>query len=113
MNATFLQPFINDVTSSQTTFFLNTETTYDWSRQQWTVPINAGVNQLVSIGGHPALCGKAGWRAGLGHPAQSRLCVPEIMQGYAIIPPKAAHRKARRGRSDGSHGAPNAPAGMP
>lgn len=51
VNATFLQPFINYVTPSQTTFFLNTESTYDWSRQQWTVPINAGVNQLVSIGG--------------------------------------------------------------
>ncbi|MBW6401744.1 transporter [Roseomonas sp. HJA6] len=51
VNATFLQPFLNYITPSQTTFFLNTETTYDWSRQQWTVPINAGVNQLVSIGG--------------------------------------------------------------
>ncbi|NMJ41038.1 transporter [Roseomonas sp. JC162] len=49
-NSSFLQPFINYVTPSQTTFFLNTETTYDWSRQQWTVPINAGVNQLVTIG---------------------------------------------------------------
>jgi hypothetical protein len=51
VNTTFLQPFINYVTPSQTSFFLNTETTYDWSRRQWTVPINAGVNQLVTIGG--------------------------------------------------------------
>jgi hypothetical protein len=51
VNATFLQPFINYVLPSQTTLFLNTESTYDWSRSQWTVPINAGVNQLVEVGG--------------------------------------------------------------
>ena len=49
VNTTFLQPFVNYVTPSQTTFFLNTESTYDWSRQQWTAPINAGVNQLDTI----------------------------------------------------------------
>ncbi|MXP63574.1 transporter [Roseomonas sp. M0104] len=51
VDATFLQPFINYVTPSQTTYFLNTESTYDWSRREWTVPINLGVNQLVNLGG--------------------------------------------------------------
>lgn len=51
VNATFLQPFVNYVTPSQTTYFLNTESSYDWSRRQWTVPINAGVSQLVNLGG--------------------------------------------------------------
>lgn len=50
VNATFLQPFINYVTPTQTTFFLNTESTYDWSRREWSIPINAGVNQLVTVG---------------------------------------------------------------
>ncbi|MBR0648749.1 hypothetical protein GXW78_03690 [Roseomonas terrae] len=57
INATFMQPFINYVFPSQTTLFLNTETTYDWSRRQWSVPINAGVNQLVNIGGQAVQVG--------------------------------------------------------
>ncbi len=51
VNATFLQPFVNDIFPSQTTLFLNTESTCDWARRQWTVPINAGLKQLVTIGG--------------------------------------------------------------
>lgn len=50
-NATFVQPFVTYVFPSQTSLFLNTESTYDWSRQQWTVPINAGVAQVVNFGG--------------------------------------------------------------
>ena len=49
-SATFLQPFLNYTTPNATSFFLNTETTYDWEAEQWSVPINAGVNQLVKIG---------------------------------------------------------------
>lgn len=57
VNSTFLQPFLNYVFPSQTTLFVNTETIYDWSRRQWTVPINAGVSQLVTIGGQPMQIG--------------------------------------------------------
>ena len=32
---------------------MNTESTYDWSNSQWTVPINATVSQLVKIAGKP------------------------------------------------------------
>ncbi len=53
VNATFLQPFLTYTTQSLTTFTLNTESTYDWEGEQWTVPINMGVNQLVRIGGQP------------------------------------------------------------
>ena len=59
INATFLQPFINYVTPSQTTYFLNTESTYDWSLGRWTVPINIGANQLVNMGGQRAQIGGA------------------------------------------------------
>lgn len=38
--------------TEQTTLLFNTKSVYDWSRNQWTVPINAGINQLVRIGGH-------------------------------------------------------------
>ena len=50
ISQTFLQPFVNYTTPRATSFFLNTETTYDWQAEQWSVPINAGVNQLVKIG---------------------------------------------------------------
>jgi hypothetical protein len=51
ISTTFLQPFINYTTPNATSFFLNTETTYDWNAGEASVPINAGVNQLLDIGG--------------------------------------------------------------
>lgn len=57
VSSTFLQPFINYTTPSATSFFLNTETTYDWNASQASVPINAGVNQLVEIGGQKVQLG--------------------------------------------------------
>ena len=32
---------------------LNTETSYDWEREQWTVPINAFAQQLLKVGQQP------------------------------------------------------------
>ena len=51
VNATFLQPFLNYTTANATTIFLNTETTYDWDADQFSVPINLGVNQLIDVKG--------------------------------------------------------------
>ena len=51
VNATFFQPFLNYTTAQATTFFLNTETTYDWDADQFSVPINLGVNQLIDVKG--------------------------------------------------------------
>jgi hypothetical protein len=58
ISATFLQPFVSYITPSQTTYSLNTESTYDWETRSWSIPINASVtqllrfgNQLVSLGG--------------------------------------------------------------
>ncbi|MBI5040589.1 MAG: transporter, partial [Gammaproteobacteria bacterium] len=53
VNATFLQPFISYTTKTYTTFSLNTESTYDWDAEQWTVPINAMASQLVKFGTQP------------------------------------------------------------
>jgi hypothetical protein len=53
VNATFLQPFVSYTTKSVTTFGLNTESTYDWSHSQWTVPINVSVSQLLKVGKLP------------------------------------------------------------
>lgn len=46
ISATFLQPFISYSTAKATTFGLNTESTYDWVHNQWTVPVNVTAAQL-------------------------------------------------------------------
>lgn len=50
VNATFLQPFVSYITKTKTTIGLNTESTYDWENDQWSVPVNATVAQLFKIG---------------------------------------------------------------
>jgi hypothetical protein len=50
INATFLQPFVSYVTKTKTTFGLNTESTYDWESEQWSVPVIVQVAQLFKIG---------------------------------------------------------------
>ena len=51
VNASFVQPFVTYVTPKRTTFAVNTESTYDWNRSQWTVPVNFSVSQLLKAGG--------------------------------------------------------------
>ncbi len=53
VNATFLQPFLSYTTKTKTTFSLNTESSYDWTNQQWNVPINLSVSQLFKVGKIP------------------------------------------------------------
>ncbi len=53
VSASFLQPFVSYTTAKATSFTLNTETTYDWKDEQWSVPINALVGQVVKIGNRP------------------------------------------------------------
>jgi len=66
VNRTFLQPFLAYTTKSATTFNLNTESTYDWDDDQWTVPIQAGISQLVKLGQLPVSIGLFGryWAEG-------------------------------------------------
>jgi hypothetical protein len=53
VNATFLQPFVSYITPTKTTFTLSSETTYDWQREQWNVPVNLLVSQLLKLGDQP------------------------------------------------------------
>lgn len=50
ISATFLQPFVSYVTPSQTTYLISTESTYDWETEEWSVPINFVVSQLLRVG---------------------------------------------------------------
>lgn len=49
----FLQPFISYSTKKATSITLNTESTYDWINEEWSVPINFTVGQIVKLGGKP------------------------------------------------------------
>ncbi|MBN2437811.1 MAG: transporter [Deltaproteobacteria bacterium] len=53
ISATLLQPFLAYQTKTYTTFGVNTESTYDWKSEQWTVPVNLTLAQMVKIGGMP------------------------------------------------------------
>ncbi len=50
ISTTFVQPFLSYVTKTKTTLGLNAESTCDWKDDQWTVPVNATVSQLLKIG---------------------------------------------------------------
>jgi hypothetical protein len=53
VSITSLQPFLAYTTDSLTTFGVGTESGYDWVGQQWVVPIDLTVSQLVRIGEMP------------------------------------------------------------
>jgi hypothetical protein len=51
--ATFVQPFVAYTTEDAWTFSLQSESTYDWENDAWSVPLNASVSKLAVIGGRP------------------------------------------------------------
>jgi len=57
VNSTFLQPFVSYVTKTAWTFSLNTESTYDWTAEKWSVPIHFQVIKLVRFGRQPVNIG--------------------------------------------------------
>ena len=64
VNATYMQPFLAYTTHTHTTFTVNSESTYDWTGRQWTVPFNAGVSQILKLGSQPVSIGLMGtWYA--------------------------------------------------
>ena len=57
ISATYIQPFISYTTKDAWTFGLNTELTYDWIAEKWTIPVNATVSKLVMFGKQPVSLG--------------------------------------------------------
>ncbi len=53
VSSTFLQPFLSYTTKDAWTFTLNTESTYDWETNQWSVPINLQASKLLKFGQQP------------------------------------------------------------
>ena len=50
VSSTFIQPFLSYTTPEAWTFTLQTESTYDWEAEEWTVPINSLVTKVIKIG---------------------------------------------------------------
>lgn len=53
ISSTFLQPFVSYTTDDAWTFVLNSESTYDWKAEEWSVPINMAVSKLTKFGDQP------------------------------------------------------------
>lgn len=53
ISTTFLQPFLAYTTATYTTLGTNTESSYDWKREEWSVPLNLTATQVFKIGQQP------------------------------------------------------------
>lgn len=53
INNTFLQPFVAYTWPSAWTASLQSETTYNWETERWSVPVNLAVAKLVKLGRLP------------------------------------------------------------
>ena len=56
-SATYLQPFVSYTTPRATSFTLNTESSFEWESEEWSVPINFVVSQVVKLGDQPMQLG--------------------------------------------------------
>jgi hypothetical protein len=83
VNSTFIQPFVSYTTKTAWTYMLNTESSYDWKADAWSVPIHPVATKLVKFGTQPVSIG-GGLRGWATSPAGgSRGC------GFRLIVPPA------------------------
>ena len=57
VSSTLVQPFVSYITDTKTTFSLNAESTYNWETDQWSIPLNFNVSQLLKLGKLPVQAG--------------------------------------------------------
>ncbi len=50
VSSTFLQPFFNYAYPNSTSIVINTEASYDWEHDAWSIPVNAGVSHIYKFG---------------------------------------------------------------
>jgi len=53
VNETFIQPFLAYTWKDSTTLTLSSESLYDWTAEEWTVPINLIVSHVYKFGQQP------------------------------------------------------------
>jgi hypothetical protein len=85
ISSTFLQPFAAYTWPSAWTVSLQSESTYNWKTEKWSVPINAAVSKLVRWGRLPVSL-----QAGVGYWAESPGSGPEgfrfRLQATLVLP---------------------------
>jgi hypothetical protein len=52
-----IQPFLSYTTPQAWAFTVNSESTYDWERSSWSVPVNVLASNVVKLGGQLASVG--------------------------------------------------------
>lgn len=72
INNTFIQPFMSYTTPSAWTYSVQSETTYNWETEKWSIPVNAAVSKLVWWGRLPVSL-----QAGVGYWLESPDAGPE------------------------------------
>jgi hypothetical protein len=80
LNATLLQPFVTYTTPKAVSMTLQTESTYDWESEQWTVPLVGVVSKVFSFGDQLVSLG-----AGVKYYAESTAGGPEGLGGRLIV----------------------------
>lgn len=50
VSSTLLQPFLSFTTTKATTLSLQTESVYNWTSEEWSVPVSASVSQVLKLG---------------------------------------------------------------
>lgn len=54
VNGLFIQPFCSYLPGGGWTFSLNTESSYNFTSNEWTIPLNLMANKMIKIGKNPA-----------------------------------------------------------
>jgi len=82
---TFMQPFVAYTWPSAWTFSVQSETSYNWETEQWSVPVNAALSKLVKLGRLPVSL-----QGGVGYWAESPDSGPEgfrfRLQANIVLP---------------------------
>lgn len=52
IDSLYMQPFVSKALGKGRTITFNTETTYDWTNEQWTIPFNLGYSKVGKLGDH-------------------------------------------------------------
>lgn len=80
ISSTFLQPFVSYITPDKWTYAISSESTYNWNREEWAIPINASVSKLLIFGKQPVSL-----QAGVRYWAKSTNSSPEGWGGRLAV----------------------------
>lgn len=72
INNTFFQPFVAYTTPAAWTYSIQSETSYNWTAEEWSIPVNASIAKLLKFGKLPVSL-----QDGVGYWAESPMTGPE------------------------------------